>query len=79
MIMTVFPPNVFCPHTVSLEQVYHAQVEVASVNPNCLNMSNLQRLFVCAIANSYVVDAYLRRSITTHLSFFFVYNCPCRA
>ncbi|MEH1801242.1 MAG: hypothetical protein V7L13_19135 [Nostoc sp.] len=31
---------------------------------------------VCTIINLFIVDAYLRRSITNHLSFFFVYATP---
>ncbi len=76
MIMTLLPKNVFCPHTVSLEQVYDVQVAFGRINPNYQLLSNTERLFICAIMNSFVVDYYLRQSITNHLSFFFVYATP---
>jgi hypothetical protein len=76
MIMTVLLPNVFCPHTMSLEQVYEAFIENGQVNPNHRLMNNQARLFLCAMMNSFAVDSCLRRSVTAHLSFFFVYGVP---
>jgi hypothetical protein len=76
MIMTVLPPNVFCPHTMSLEQVYAPYIENGKLDPNYQSMNNAARLFVCAVMNSFVVDAWLRRSVTNHLSFFSVYGVP---
>ncbi|MDZ8237820.1 MAG: DNA methyltransferase [Nostoc sp. ChiQUE01a] len=76
MIMTILPKNVFCPHTVSLEQVYDVHVEDGKINPNYQLISNAEKLYICTIMNSFVIDAYLRRSITNHLSFFFVYATP---
>jgi Putative DNA-binding domain len=76
MIATVLPPKVLCPHTVSLEQVYEFRIEDETINPNYQLLSSLEKLFVCAVMNSFVIDAYLRRSITNHLSFFFVYATP---
>lgn len=35
-------------------------------------MNNPARLYLSALMNSLVVDSYLRRSVTAHLSFFFV-------
>ncbi|MGJ5630218.1 DNA methyltransferase [Nostoc sp. CALU 1950] len=76
MIMTILPKNVFCPHTVSLEQVYDVRVEDGKINPNYQLISNAEKLYICTIMNSYIIDTYLRRSITNHLSFFFVYATP---
>ncbi|WP_448560441.1 hypothetical protein [Trichothermofontia sp.] len=66
VIMTVLPPKVFCPHTMSLKQVYETRVY----------LSHRERLFVFTVMNSFVIDTWLRRSITTHVSFSFVYNIP---
>jgi hypothetical protein len=63
MIMTVLPPRVFCPHTLPVERL-NDQVD------------HRTRLFICAVMNSYVVDAWLRKNVTSHLSFFFLYNTP---
>ena len=76
MIATVLPRNVFCPHTMSLEQVNVIHVEDGVLNPNYQSMNNLTRLFCCAVLNSFVVDSWLRRGVTNHLSFFFVYGIP---
>lgn len=77
VIATVLPPKVYCPHTMSLESVYSLEVEdQESVNLNFSSLSNKERLFLCAMMNSFVVDAWLRRSVTAHVSFFFVYNTP---
>jgi hypothetical protein len=76
MIMTILPKNVFCPHTVSLEQVYDVRVEDGKINPNYQLISNSEKLYICTIMNSFIIDAYLRRSITNHLSFFFIYATP---
>ena len=73
MIMTVLPPKVFCPHTMSLEQVYQIRVSNGEVNPNCQSLNNAERLYICATMNSFVVDFWLRQSVTNHVSFFFVY------
>ncbi|QUS62573.1 Eco57I restriction-modification methylase domain-containing protein [Synechocystis sp. PCC 7338] len=76
VIMTVLPPNKFCPHTMSLEQVYEAKIKNNSIDFNFSTLNNNERLFLCAVMNSFVVDASLRQSITSHVSFFFVYNTP---
>jgi hypothetical protein len=81
MIATILPPNLFCPHTMSLEQVYAARLETGesgkvSLRPNWQAMNNPARLYLCAVMNSFVVDAWLRRGVTAHLSFFFVNGVP---
>jgi len=62
MIMTILPKRVFCPHTVSLENV------------NESSLSSSSRLFLLSVCNSYPIDYVLRMRITSHLSFFFIYN-----
>lgn len=76
MIMTILPKNIFCPHTVSLGQVYDVRVEDGKINPNYQLISNAEKLYICTLMNSFIIDAYLRRSITNHLSFFFIYATP---
>jgi hypothetical protein len=62
MIATVLPPKVFCPHTMSLEAVSQS------------TLSQQSRLFVTALFNSFIVDYLIRQKVTSHLSFFLVYN-----
>jgi hypothetical protein len=76
MIMTVLPQRVFCPHTMSLEQVYSCRVCDGRINPNYVEISATERLFLCAVMNSFVVDAWLKRGVTNHVSFFYVYSVP---
>ena len=76
MIMTVLPPKVFCPHTMSLEQVFSVEVEGNEIIPNIQRMNSRERLFVCGLMNSFVIDSWLRRSVSNHISFFFVYGLP---
>ncbi len=64
MIATVLPPKIFCPHTMSLENV------------NQSSLTQKERLFLVALFNSYLVDYLIRQRITAHLSFFFIYNIP---
>ena len=47
-----------------------------SIDPNRRNLNSRERLFTCAVVNSFVVDFWLRQSVTNHLSFFFVYGLP---
>lgn len=74
MIATVLPPQVFCPHTVSMEMVYQDEVEDGAVRLNQTSMTNPQRLFLAAVLNSFAADFQLRQKVTAHLSFFFVYQ-----
>ncbi|MFZ4580208.1 MAG: Eco57I restriction-modification methylase domain-containing protein [Myxococcota bacterium] len=78
MIAAILPPGVACPHTTSVELVYQPVV-VRSTLPIDLNaqvLSAKDRLYLCAIFNSFVADYWLRRSLTKHLSFMHVYNLP---
>ena len=75
MIATLLPPNRYCPHTVSLEQVYADEVkDGTNVSTHSLNAA--QRLYLTAGFNSFVFDWFIRQSVTAHVSFFFVYNTP---
>lgn len=76
MIMTVLPPNLFCPHTMSLESVYVVRVRDGELDPNHQLLETPARLFLCAAMNSFIVDWWLRLNVTSHLSFFFVYGVP---
>ncbi len=76
MIMTVLPPKVFCPHTISLEEVYSCRILDNDVDPNFEPLSPKDRLYLCAVMNSFVVDSWLKRVITKHLSFFYVLSVP---
>ncbi|MDJ1181561.1 hypothetical protein PJF56_22090 [Roseofilum sp. BLCC_M91] len=75
-ISTILTPNVFCPHTMSLEQVYTCQFLGNEFNFNTSSLNNKYRLFICTLMNSFIFDCWIRRSITAHVSFFFVYNTP---
>lgn len=75
VIATVLPPKRFCPHTVSLEQVYYDVVtEKGHSSKPCLQPA--ERLYITSLFNSHVVDWFIRQSVTAHVSFFFVYNIP---
>lgn len=76
MIMTVLPPKVFCPHTMSLEQVFSVEIDEEEINPNVRRMNSREKLFVCGLMNSIVIDSWLRRSVSNHISFFFIYGLP---
>jgi|GEM_PF-5160949 len=52
------------------------EIKNNKIDVNFLYLSNKERLFLCAVMNSFIVDGWLRRSITSHVSFFFVYNTP---
>jgi hypothetical protein len=76
VIATVLPPKRFCPHTVSLEQVYLDSVEAKRGYESHTYLTHQQRLYVTTLFNSYVFDWFIRQSVTAHVSFFFVYNTP---
>jgi len=75
VIACILPPKRFCPHTVSLEQVYFDAVSEMG-HESGTHLTQQQRLYLCAIFNSFVFDWTLRKSVTAHLSFFFIYNTP---
>jgi hypothetical protein len=65
MIATILPPNLFCPHTMSLEKIDKQSI---------INLQ--ERCYLLAIFNSFVFDRIIRDKITSHLSFFYVYQTP---
>jgi hypothetical protein len=40
------------------------------------NFTNARQLFWTGVANSFVLDWFLRQSVTTTLNMFFIYQCP---
>jgi hypothetical protein len=65
MIATILPPNLFCPHTMSLEKIDKQSI---------INLQ--ERCYLLAILNSFVFDRIIRDKVTSHLSFFYVYQTP---
>jgi hypothetical protein len=65
-IATIVPPNVFCNHP--LPYASFAGIDAIEC-PHIL-------LAYCSLFNSFTVDYFLRQRVTTHLTFFIVYNTP---
>lgn len=63
-ICTVLPRNVFCPHTMSVENVGQSSLDQQS------------RLALVSLLNSLFCDWLIRQRMTNHLSFFLVYQLP---
>ncbi len=66
-IMTVLPPNVFCPHTMPTAHISGAK----SQQPD-----HRYELMFFACVNSLVVDSILRQRVTAHLTFFLLNQIP---
>ena len=60
VIATVLPPKRFCPHTVSLEQVYFDSVSKLAGYVSGQYLDHSQCLYVTALFNSYVFDWFTR-------------------
>ncbi|MBI4984434.1 MAG: hypothetical protein HZC24_03575 [Rhodocyclales bacterium] len=75
MISAILAPKHFCPHTVSLEKVFEDVVDKYG-HHSIAGLKDSQRLYLCALFNSFVFDWFIRKSVTAHLSFFFVNNTP---
>ncbi len=75
VIACVLPPHRICPHTVSMEQVFLDQVGAEGYE-SVARLTNGQRLYLASILNSFAFDWAIRKSVTAHVSFFFVYNMP---
>ncbi|PQJ95331.1 hypothetical protein CXB77_13925 [Chromatium okenii] len=75
-IGTILSPNRFCPHTVSLENVFFDSIKNDKIIYNCTNINHRERIFLIAVLNSFVLDYLFRQRVTSHVSFFFVYNMP---
>ncbi len=76
MIATVLPPNVFCPHTMSLEQVFTDNVIDDEIELNITTLTHSTKLYLTSIFNSFTSDYLLRQRITAHVSFFYIYQIP---
>lgn len=77
MIATILPPNVFCPHTMSLESVYKEKMIAKNqYEANYTNLTPKSRLFICALLNSFLLDYLIRQKVTAHVSFFYIYQLP---
>jgi hypothetical protein len=46
------------------------------VNPNFEGLNNAERCFVCGVMNSFVIDHWVKRCVSKHVSFFYVYQIP---
>jgi hypothetical protein len=58
-----------------MEQVFFDQVGSDGYK-SVAGLTNRQRLYLAGILNSFAFDWVIRKSITAHVSFFFVYNVP---
>jgi type I restriction-modification system DNA methylase subunit len=65
MIATILPPNSFCGNTISLEK-----------NEKQVAISLKEKCYLLSIFNSFVFDRSIRDKVTSHLSFFYVYQNP---
>lgn len=65
MIATILPPNSFCGNTISLEK-----------NEKQVAVSLKEKCYLLSIFNSFVFDRSIRDKVTSHLSFFYVYQNP---
>lgn len=73
VIASVLPPGRFCPHTVSLEQVFADSIDDRGYRA-VERLGAKARLYLLSLFNSYVFDWAIRQTVTTHVSFFFIYN-----
>jgi hypothetical protein len=67
MIMTQLPKEVFCNHTLPTVVIKYGE----QLKPDCQ-----AELFFMSVMNSYVIDYAFRQRVTTHLTFFFIYQMP---
>ena len=63
-IATILPRSFFASETIRLEKVVDA------------TMTTPHRLYLCSCLNSFVVDSWLRNRVTSHVTFYFVYQLP---
>ena len=76
MIACLLPPNVVCPDTVRLDEVYFDSVERGKLALNQTRLTTGERLCVLALFDSFVVDYHVRQKVGAHVSFFYVYQLP---
>jgi hypothetical protein len=72
MIATVLPPNVVCPDTLRLEEIYFDAVKGEKLILNQQHLTMGERLSATAVLNSFIVDYQLRQKVTSHVSIFFL-------
>jgi hypothetical protein len=61
MIATIIPPNVFAGNTLAVSKE---------------GMSGAEMLFVASCLSSFTFDAMIRKRVTSHCNFFYVYGMP---
>jgi hypothetical protein len=61
--------------TIASKMVF-TEVNSPTLDLPASGISMLEQLFLCAIANSFALDWYLRLKITTTLNFFYIYQLP---
>jgi hypothetical protein len=76
MMATILPPNVYCPHTVSMEVVFHDELAGKRLKLKAVALSKGERLSLAAVFNSLVVDYQLRQMVNAHLSIFYLHQLP---
>ncbi len=64
MIATILPRNVFCPHSMNVENVAES------------TLSTENRLLLVALFNSFILDWLLRQKVSANLSMYFIYQLP---
>jgi len=64
LISTITPKNVF------------TEVNSTTIKVLKTGISNAQMLFLCAVANSFALDWYLRMKVSTTLNMFYIYQLP---
>jgi len=64
MIATILPRNVFCPHSMNVENVAKS------------TLSPEDRILLVALFNSFILDWLLRQKVSANLSMYFIYQLP---
>jgi hypothetical protein len=75
-IGTIVPPNVFCPHSVSMEVVFSDILDGGRIELNRNGLTNHERLYLVSILNSFAADYQLRQKVTANVSFYFLEQLP---
>lgn len=64
LITTIAPPNVFT----------EVNSPTLNIPASCVNL--LEMIYLCSVTNSFLVDWYLRKKVTTTLNNFYLYQLP---
>jgi Putative DNA-binding domain/Eco57I restriction-modification methylase len=75
-ISTILPPKVYCPHTMSLERVYEDNFFDGKLQLNSQSLNWHEKLYLCSLFNSFVIDNLIRQRVSSHISFFYVNQIP---